>query len=78
MSAKVAFLERTVTLEEQKPKTALNSNAIMMHNNTDFVFLVKENRVYKTPLTTGSQIGDLIGGIRRRQTGRQGGSESAK
>jgi len=60
MSAKVAFLERSVTLEEQKPKTALNSNAIMMHNNTSFVFLINENRVYKTPLTTGSQIGDLI------------------
>jgi len=60
MSAKVAFLERSVTLEEQKPKTALNSNAIMMNNNTRFVFLINENRVYKTPLTTGSQIGDLI------------------
>ncbi|HLG28856.1 MAG TPA: efflux RND transporter periplasmic adaptor subunit, partial [Candidatus Brocadiales bacterium] len=60
MSAKVAFLERSVTLEEQNPKTALNSNAIMMNNNTRFVFLVNENRVYKTPLTTGSQIGDLI------------------
>ncbi|HHT9116984.1 MAG TPA: efflux RND transporter periplasmic adaptor subunit [Candidatus Wunengus californicus] len=60
MSAKVAFLERSVTLEEQKPKTALNSNAITMNNNTRFVFLINENRVYKTPLTTGSRIGDLI------------------
>ena len=60
MSAKVAFLERSVTLEEQKPKTALNSNAIMMNNNTRSVFLINENRVYKTPLTTGSQIGDMI------------------
>ena len=59
MSAKVAFLERSVTLDEQNPKTALNSNAIIMHNNTGFVFLINENRVYKTPLTTGSQIGDL-------------------
>lgn len=59
MSAKVAFLERTVTLEEQNPKTALNSNAIMMHNNTGFVFLINENCVYKTPLTTGSQIGNM-------------------
>ena len=59
MSAKVAFLERSVTLEEQKPKTALNSNAIMMNNNTRFVFLINENRVYKTPLTTGSRIGDM-------------------
>lgn len=60
MSAKVAFLERSVTLEEQNPKTALNSNAIIMNNNTRFVFLINESRVYKTPLTTGSQIGDLI------------------
>ena len=59
MSAKVAFLERSVTLGEQNPKTALNSNAIMMNNNTRFVFVVNENRVYKTPLTTGSQIGDM-------------------
>ena len=60
MSAKVAFLERSVPLEKQKSKTALNSNAIMINNNTRCVFLVNENRVYKTPLTTGSQIGDLI------------------
>lgn len=59
MSAKVAFLERTVTLEEQNPKTALNSNTIMMHNNARSVFLINENRVYKTPLTTGSQIGNM-------------------
>ncbi len=59
MSAKVAFLERSVTLEEQKPKTVLNSNAIMMHNNTGFVFIISENRVYKTPLTRGSRIGDM-------------------
>ncbi len=60
MSAKVAFLERSVNEGEQKPKTALNSNAIVMHNNTRSVFLINENRVYKTPLITGSQIGDLI------------------
>jgi multidrug efflux pump subunit AcrA (membrane-fusion protein) len=60
MSAKVAFLERAVSEGEQNPKTALNSNAIMMNNNTGSVFLINKNRVYKTPLTTGSQIGDLI------------------
>ncbi|HHT9138901.1 MAG TPA: efflux RND transporter periplasmic adaptor subunit [Candidatus Wunengus sp. YC60] len=60
MSAKVAFLEKPVTVEEQKPKIALNGNAILMHNNANFVFVIKENHTYKTPLTTGTQIGDMI------------------
>lgn len=60
MSAKVAFLEKPVTEEEQKPKTALNGNAILMLDNTRFVFLIAENYAYKTPLTTGIEIGNMI------------------
>ena len=78
MSAKVAFLERSVTLEEQKPKTALNSNAIMMHNNTRSVFLVNENRVHKTPFNHRLTDWRPDRGIRRRQIGRQGGSKSTE
>ena len=78
MSAKVAFLERSVTLEEQKPKTALNSNAIMMHNNTRSVFLVNENRVHKNPFNHRLTDWRPDRGIRRRQIGRQGGSKSTE
>lgn len=59
MSAKVAFLERSFTAEEQRPKTTLKSDAIVIHNGRKFVFLIKGNYVVETLLTTGSQIGDM-------------------
>lgn len=60
MSAKVAFLERPVTGEEQKPKTAVNTNAVVTYDSSKFTFLIKDDRVTKVPLTTGIQIGDMI------------------
>lgn len=60
MSAKVAFLERPVTGEEQKPKTAVNANAVVTYDSSKLTFLIKDDRVTKVPLTTGIQIGDMI------------------
>jgi RND family efflux transporter MFP subunit len=60
MSAKVAFLLREVKSEEQKPRTALNPAAVITLNGKQFVFLIKENRVIKTPVTTGAEFGDMI------------------
>ncbi len=60
MSAKVAFLERPLTIEEQKTKIVLNSNAIVTHTGTTYVFLIEENHAIETPLTTGAQIGDMM------------------
>ncbi len=67
MSAKVAFLSREVKSDEQKPRTALNPAAIITRNGKNSVFLIKENRVVKTPITLGEKLGDMIevlGGVK--------------
>ena len=67
MSAKVAFLSRSVNPEEQQPRTAVNPKAIHGHGGKSVVFVVDENRVKERPVTTGPQLGDLIevvGGVK--------------
>lgn len=59
MSAKVAFLSRPVTLEEQKPKTTINPAAIVTRNRNPMVFIVQGDRVVETPVILGSNIGDM-------------------
>jgi RND family efflux transporter MFP subunit len=59
MSAKVAFLSREIKKEEEKPRTALNSSAVVARGGKRLVFLVKENRVVETPITTGEIFGDM-------------------
>ena len=60
MSAKVAFLSRTVKPDEQKPRTVVNSNAVIIHKDKNLVFLVKDNRAFETPVTIGEKLGDMI------------------
>lgn len=60
MSAKVAFLERPVTADEQKPRTALNPAAVLTRNGKKAVFLMKDERAVEKPVTLGPQIGDMV------------------
>ena len=60
MSAKVAFLSRSVNPDEQKPRTALSPKAIRRHGEKSIVFVVDENRVKEKLIKTGAQLGDLI------------------
>ncbi len=60
MSAKVAFLSRAVTAEDQRPRTALNQAAVVDRKEKKIVFLVKENKAFETPVTLGAKIGDMI------------------
>jgi RND family efflux transporter MFP subunit len=60
MSAKASFLSREVKSDEQKPRTALNPASLITRNGKQFVFIIKENRVAKTPITTGEKLGDMI------------------
>lgn len=59
MSAKVAFLQRPVEPEERKPLTALNPQIVLTRNGKKVVFLMKDDRVTETPVTLGSQIGEM-------------------
>jgi RND family efflux transporter MFP subunit len=59
MSAKVAFLSREVRKGEEKPRTAVYSSAVVSRGGKKMVFLIKENRVVETPVTTGEVFGDM-------------------
>jgi len=60
MSAKVAFLQRPVTPEEQKPSVAINPISIINRGNKKIVFIVKNNKAIETPVKTGEKLGDVI------------------
>jgi RND family efflux transporter MFP subunit len=67
MSAKVAFLSRSVKADEQKPRIALHQTALVSLKNNKVVFLVKGDRVTETPVTLGSPMGDMVevlGGVK--------------
>ncbi len=60
MSAKVAFLSKAVTSEEQSPRTVINSDAIVLKNKKKTVFIVNDNHAFEIPVTTGEKFGDMI------------------
>ncbi len=60
MSAKVAFLSREVSKDEQKPRTALSPAAVVTRNGKKFVFLIGDKRVTETQVTLGEQLGDMV------------------
>lgn len=69
MSAKVAFLERPVKSDEQRPVIALNPQAISTRNGKKFVFLVKGDRAVETQVDVGAQIGDMVRIVRGVKAG---------
>lgn len=60
MSARVAFLERAVLIDEQEPKTAVPPEAIVDQNGHKFLFRVKNDRAVETPVALGVNLGDLV------------------
>ena len=60
MSARVAFLEREATRDEETPKTAVNPAALVSLNGKQTVFVVNDDRTVETIVTVGGKIGDGI------------------
>jgi len=60
MSAKVAFLERAVRSDEQRPKTVISRSAVVKQGDSSVVYLIKGDRVVATAVTLGAKLGDLI------------------
>ena len=60
MSARVAFLEREITREEETPRTAVNPAAIVSRNGKQVVFIVKDDKAVETAVTAGAKIGDQV------------------
>ncbi len=60
MSAKVAFLERSLMPEELKPKIAVNASSVVTQDRQKRVFVIKDNIAIETLISTGEQFGDMI------------------
>jgi len=59
MSAKVAFLSRSMDGESEAPFTAVSSSAVVRREQETVVFRVRRDRVFRTPVRTGLNWGDL-------------------
>jgi RND family efflux transporter MFP subunit len=67
MSAKVAFLSKAVSPEEEKPRTTINPAAVVSRNGKSTAFVIKEGRVEEQEIATGEKLGDLLvvtGGVK--------------
>jgi RND family efflux transporter MFP subunit len=60
MSAKVAFLSRQVTPEEEKPLKALPETAVVSREGETLVFVVRNNRALKTPVHLGKHLDTMV------------------
>jgi multidrug efflux pump subunit AcrA (membrane-fusion protein) len=59
MSAKVSFLSRAITADEQKPRLAASQSALVNKGKSTLVYLVQGDRVKETPVTVGIKLGDM-------------------
>jgi RND family efflux transporter MFP subunit len=59
MSAKVSFLSRRLTTEEQKPRLAAANDALAVSGNRVTALLVQGNHVREVPVTVGIKLGDM-------------------
>ncbi|MBA4373099.1 MAG: efflux RND transporter periplasmic adaptor subunit [Thermodesulfovibrio sp.] len=67
MSAKVAFLQRPLTAEEESPRTAVNPGAVTERQSSRFVYLVKGEEAVEVQVTLGAAVGDMVevlGGVK--------------
>lgn len=60
MSARVSFLERPVSTEEEQPRLGVNPNAVVTRNGKQVVYQVKEQKVNEVPVTTGEKVGEML------------------
>lgn len=60
MSAKVSFLSRDVTNEQQQPLLAVAADALAQRDGRNLVFVVRGERAAAIPVTPGQKIGDLV------------------
>lgn len=60
MSAKVAFLSREATKEDQQPRLALNPLAVVGQGKEARVFRVANGKAQAVPVTVGQKVGDLL------------------
>ncbi|MEJ5358742.1 MAG: efflux RND transporter periplasmic adaptor subunit [Desulfobacterales bacterium] len=60
MSARVAFLSREPTPEEQAPRTAAPAAAVVSRGGRELVFRVERDRARESAVRTGKRFGDWV------------------
>jgi RND family efflux transporter MFP subunit len=60
MSARVSFLERPVSAEEEHPRLGVNPNTVVTRSSKQVVFQVKGGKVSEIPVTTGEKLGEVL------------------
>jgi len=60
MSAKVAFLGREATRDDERARTAVNPVAIVKSGAQEGVYLVKGDRLVFTPVRRGATLGEMV------------------
>ncbi|KWH44015.1 efflux RND transporter periplasmic adaptor subunit [Burkholderia stagnalis] len=60
MSAKTAFLSKPASAQDARPVTAVQAGAVAERNGRQVVFVVKDDTVRETAVTTGARIGELV------------------
>lgn len=60
MSAKIAFLEKEMAVEQRTARTVIQPDAIIQRNGKKVVFIMKDEKAVETPIETGEKIGDMI------------------
>jgi multidrug efflux pump subunit AcrA (membrane-fusion protein) len=60
MSAKVAFLKREVTINEQKPVKAVPVSTIAKYKGQEVVYVVVDNRAIKKKIETGRRLDSMV------------------
>ena len=60
MSAKVSFLSREVTAEQQKAILAVHPDALAARAAGSVLFVVREGKLAEVPVVRGATIGDLV------------------
>jgi HlyD family secretion protein len=59
MSAKVSFLSQEVTPEQQKPLTAVSSDAFAQRDGRTVVFVIRDGKAVAVAVAPGTKVGDL-------------------
>jgi HlyD family secretion protein len=59
MSAKVSFLSKAVTAEQQKPVTAVHPDALTQRDGKTVILVIRDGRVAAVPVTRGANLGEL-------------------
>ena len=60
MSAKVTFLNRELSADQQKPRTVVNPQALAERGGKTVAFVIRDGKAQQVSVETGERIGDMM------------------